>query len=179
MDNIQEPSNPECHIPLSETFRIYICSASTVGNRTNDISMYFTQHYLPEVKHSIRFKSMAFWGAMSCNLVEDYQHSSKILMDFYWTLWCYITKCHTLHSHSCEYLKSILCTVFSAKAKLIFRLQKRAIRTMMQIRRTASCKQYFKYLHILPLPCLYIYVILVYINSKFESSYNQFRNTLI
>jgi hypothetical protein len=46
----------------------------------------------------------------------------------------------------------------SVNAKLIFRLQKRAIRAMMQILRTTSCKQYFKYLHILPLPFLYIYM---------------------
>jgi hypothetical protein len=54
----------------------------------------------------------------------------------------------------------------SANAKLIFRLQKRAIRAMIQIPKTTSCKQYFKSLHILPLPCLYIYEILVYIKSN-------------
>jgi hypothetical protein len=36
----------------------------------------------------------------------------------------------------------------SVYAKLIFRLQKRAIRVMMQIPKTASCKQHFKSLHI-------------------------------
>jgi hypothetical protein len=36
----------------------------------------------------------------------------------------------------------------------------------MQIQKTTSCKQYFKYLHILPLPCLYIYETLVYIKSN-------------
>jgi hypothetical protein len=36
----------------------------------------------------------------------------------------------------------------------------------MQIPRTTSCKQYSKYLHILPLPCLYIYKVLVYIESN-------------
>jgi hypothetical protein len=53
-------------------------------------------------------------------------------------------------------------------AKLIFRLQKRAIRTMMQIPKIISCKQYFKSLHILPLPCLYIYIyeVLVYIKDN-------------
>jgi hypothetical protein len=35
-------------------------------------------------------------------------------------------------------------------AKLIFRLQKRAIRAMVQIPNNISCKQYFKSLHILP-----------------------------
>jgi hypothetical protein len=46
----------------------------------------------------------------------------------------------------------------SENAKLIFRLQKRAIRTTMQITKIISCKQYFKSLRILPLPCLYIYI---------------------
>jgi hypothetical protein len=54
----------------------------------------------------------------------------------------------------------------SGNAKLIFRLQKRAIRTMIQIPNTISCKQYFKSLHILPLPCLYIYEVLVYIKAN-------------
>jgi hypothetical protein len=54
----------------------------------------------------------------------------------------------------------------SVNAKFIFRLQKRAIRAMMQIPKTASCQQYLKLLHILPLPCLYIYEILVYIKSS-------------
>jgi hypothetical protein len=54
----------------------------------------------------------------------------------------------------------------SVNAKLIFRLQKRAIRAMIQIPKTASCKQHFKSLHILPLPSLYIYEILVYIKSN-------------
>jgi hypothetical protein len=52
----------------------------------------------------------------------------------------------------------------SANAKLIFRLQSRA---MIQIPKTTSCKQYFKSLHILLLPCLHIYIyeILAYIKS--------------
>lgn len=36
----------------------------------------------------------------------------------------------------------------------------------MQIPNTTSCKQYFKYLHILPLPCLYIFEVSVYIKSN-------------
>jgi hypothetical protein len=54
----------------------------------------------------------------------------------------------------------------SVNAKLIFRLQKRAVRAMMQIPKTTSCKQHFKSLHILPLPSLYIYEILVHIKSN-------------
>jgi hypothetical protein len=54
----------------------------------------------------------------------------------------------------------------SVHEKLIFRLQKRGIRAMMQIPKTASCKQHFKSLHILRLPSLYIYEILVCIKSN-------------
>jgi hypothetical protein len=54
----------------------------------------------------------------------------------------------------------------SVNAKLIFGLQKRAIRAIMQIPKTASCKQHFKSLHMLPLPSLFIYKILVYIKPN-------------
>jgi hypothetical protein len=47
----------------------------------------------------------------------------------------------------------------SANEKLIFRLQKTAIRAMVQIPKNISCKQFFKSLHILPLPSLYIHEI--------------------
>jgi hypothetical protein len=53
----------------------------------------------------------------------------------------------------------------SGNAKLIFRLQKRAIRAMVQIPNNISRKQYFKSLHILPVPSLYIYEILMYIKT--------------
>jgi hypothetical protein len=49
---------------------------------------------------------------------------------------------------------------------LIFRLQKRVIRAILQISKTASCTQHFKSLHILPLHSLFIYEILVYIKSN-------------
>jgi hypothetical protein len=44
----------------------------------------------------------------------------------------------------------------SGSEKVIFRMQKRAIRATVQIPNNISCKQYFKALHILPLPSLYI-----------------------
>jgi hypothetical protein len=75
----------------------------------------------------------------------------------------------------CAYFHSLLLygLIFwrnSANAKLIFRLQKRAIRAMVQIPKNISCKQYFKSLHILPLPSLYIYEILMYIKLIWMSS---------
>jgi hypothetical protein len=45
-------------------------------------------------------------------------------------------------------------------------MHKRAIRAMVQIPNNISCKQYFKALHILPLPSPYIYEILVYIKTN-------------
>jgi hypothetical protein len=54
----------------------------------------------------------------------------------------------------------------SRNEKLIFRLQKRAIRAMVQIPNNISCKQYLKSLHILPVPSLYIYEILMYIKTN-------------
>lgn len=44
----------------------------------------------------------------------------------------------------------------SPNSHLIFKLQKRAIRIMMKVQKRTSCKEYFKKLEILPLPCLYI-----------------------
>jgi hypothetical protein len=38
-------------------------------------------------------------------------------MDFFWILWCYNSKHHTLYRHHCEYLKYILYTEFSLKTK--------------------------------------------------------------
>jgi hypothetical protein len=52
---------------------------------------------------------------------------------------------------------------------VIFRMQKRAIRAMVQIPNNISCKQYFKALHILSLPSLYIYEILVYIKTNLNT----------
>jgi hypothetical protein len=57
----------------------------------------------------------------------------------------------------------------SGNAKLVFKLQKRAIRSMMQIPTTISCKHYFKLLRILPLPSLYIYEVLTYIKANLNS----------
>jgi hypothetical protein len=77
----------------------------------------------------------------------------------------------TVRTLYCAYFHSLLLygLIFwenSANAKFIFRLQKRAIRAMVQIQKSISCKQYFKLLHILPLQSLYIYEILVYIKTN-------------
>ena len=57
----------------------------------------------------------------------------------------------------------------SPNSKFIFRLQKRAIRIMMQVPRITSCREYFKRLQILPLPCIYIYEILLFIKSNISN----------
>lgn len=41
-----------------------------------------------------------------------------------------------------------------------FVMQKRALRTMLRIKQTESCRDHFKKLHILTVPCLYILVLL-------------------
>jgi hypothetical protein len=60
----------------------------------------------------------------------------------------------TVRTLYCAYFHSLLLygLIFwrnSANPKLIFRLQKRAIRSMAQIPKNISCKQYFKSLHII------------------------------
>jgi hypothetical protein len=81
-----------------------------------------------------------------------------------------VTGLETVRTLDCVYFQSLLSYGLtfwgnSVNAKLTIRLQKRAIRAMMQIPKNASCKQQFKSLLILPLPSLYIYEILVYIKS--------------
>lgn len=48
----------------------------------------------------------------------------------------------------------------------IFRLQKRAIRIIMKLPFRSSCKIYFKRMEILPLPCQYIYCLLMYLHEN-------------
>jgi hypothetical protein len=68
----------------------------------------------------------------------------------------------------------------SINAKLIFRLQKRAIRAMMQIPKTASCKQHFKSLHILTTFTISVYIRNFSLHKiQFEWFHNQLRTTLI
>jgi hypothetical protein len=77
------------------------------------------------------------------------------------------TVCTLYHAHFQSLLSyGVLFWGNAASGKLIFRLQKRAIRAMMQIPKFNSCKQFFKYLYILPLPCLYIYEVIVYTKSN-------------
>ena len=49
-----------------------------------------------------------------------------------------------------------------------FVAQKRAIRAMLRLNQTTSCKPYFKDLGILPLPCLYIYHMILFVKKNPE-----------
>ena len=74
-------------------------------------------------------------------------------------------------SHSIPCILSILVIIWidilgSFIKCWVVKLQKRAIRAIMQVTKTTSCKQYFKSLHVLPLPCLYIYETLVCMKSN-------------
>jgi hypothetical protein len=50
----------------------------------------------------------------------------------------------------------------------IFRLQKKEIRLKGKIGRYASCRNLFKELNILPLPCLYISKVVCYVKSNMD-----------
>jgi len=54
------------------------------------------------------------------------------------------------------------------ESKRIFRLQKKVIRIIGGIGRRASCRNLFKTLNILPLPCLYISETVCEIKSNME-----------
>ena len=56
----------------------------------------------------------------------------------------------------------------SPKAKQVLMLQNRTIRIMMKISQMASSRNIFNMLHILQLPCIYIYETLLYIKTNLE-----------
>lgn len=57
----------------------------------------------------------------------------------------------------------------STNAKLAFKLQKRAIRAIAQVSKTTSCREIFKELKILPLPCIFIYETLSFTKSNLNT----------
>lgn len=57
----------------------------------------------------------------------------------------------------------------------VFRLQKNAIRYIMGVSKRASCREMFKELGVLPLPCILIYHLLLYAKSEL-SSFNTLNN---
>ena len=72
-----------------------------------------------------------------------------------------------LKSFYFAYVQSILYygVIFWGSSTLfrsVFIAQKRALRSMLHLKRTISCKNYFKNLEIIPLPCLYVYNLLVF-----------------
>jgi hypothetical protein len=54
-----------------------------------------------------------------------------------------------------------------SKSKTIYKLQKRVIRIISGVNRLSSCRQLFKDLNLLPLPCMYIFKSVCYIKSHF------------
>jgi hypothetical protein len=125
------------------------------------------------IKCSEHSKFLGVWLDKSLRWSIHTQELANKLCKICFGLWVVkrVSGLETVHTLYYAYFQSLWLygLIFwgnSANAKLIFRLQKRAIRAMMQIWRTTSCKHYFKYLHILLLPCLYIYKILDYIKSN-------------
>lgn len=51
----------------------------------------------------------------------------------------------------------------------VFKLQKKAIRNIVQISNRTSCRHFFKDLKILTVPCLYILAVLIYVKRNFSS----------
>lgn len=64
----------------------------------------------------------------------------------------------------------------SAKSKKIFVLQKKVIRLLAGAKSRESCKQLFKKFDILPLPCLYIYKILLFVKMHFNFFFSYVNN---
>lgn len=54
-------------------------------------------------------------------------------------------------------------------SNFVFLIQKRTIRAMLGAKKMESCKPLFKKLNILPLPCMYIYDVLLYVKSNIEN----------
>lgn len=80
---------------------------------------------------------------------------------------------HNLKCFYFAYVQSILSygIIFWGSSSLLetaFVAQKRAIRSMLHLKRTESCKEHFKQLGILPLPCLYVYNLLVFAKKNPE-----------
>lgn len=52
------------------------------------------------------------------------------------------------------------------EAKQTFKIQKRIIRTITNTKRTESCRPHFKKLNILPLPCIFIYEVIMFVKKN-------------
>lgn len=64
----------------------------------------------------------------------------------------------------------------SPLARSVFRIQKRTIRVMLEKNKRDSCKPMFKQLNILPLPCLYILSILLFVKKNMLINADLFRH---
>lgn len=53
---------------------------------------------------------------------------------------------------------------------VLFRIQKRTIRAMVRLGRLESCRPVFKNLNIMPLPCVYIYRLLLFVRTDMSNS---------
>lgn len=67
----------------------------------------------------------------------------------------------------------------SPEGLAVFRIQKRTLRSLVGARTMESCKPIFKRLKIMPLPCVYIYQVLVFVWTSLVSSDSFRRNHLI
>lgn len=63
---------------------------------------------------------------------------------------------------------SVIAWGGSTESERVFKLQKRAIRHIVGVNKRTSCKQIFKELGILTLPCIYILQLLIYAKAEFN-----------
>ena len=57
----------------------------------------------------------------------------------------------------------------SVNNKIVFKIQKRVIRLMTKKTSRSSCRHLFRQLHILPLPSLYIFEVLLYVKKNISN----------
>lgn len=70
-----------------------------------------------------------------------------------------------IHSHLCY---GTIIWGNSAGMKKVFKLQKRAIRSMLGLHPRTSCRVYFRELGIMTLPAVYVYQCLVYLKKNYD-----------
>ena len=74
------------------------------------------------------------------------------------------------YAHIFSHLKySIVSWGSSPHAKKLFQIQKWAVRSIVGVKKSTSCKPIFKKLKILPLPCIFIYECACFIRKHFQT----------
>ena len=157
-------------------------------NKQETVAMYFhhiqnKNYECPSIKldnHEIQYKQhskfLGVWLDDNLKWFTHIQDLSKRLSKLCFALFL-VRRVSSLESTRAvyfAYFHSILKygIIFWGNApyfQLVFKVQKRAIRTMMQVSKATSCKQLFKDLSILPLPCIYLFETIVYMKANLNT----------